>query len=65
MFRRRVMSAVSDADLDSLIRPLILEHPEYGSRAIKVSLEHRGVRVSLPRVLECLGRIDPEGVEIR
>ncbi|XP_048854383.1 uncharacterized protein LOC125722239 isoform X3 [Brienomyrus brachyistius] len=58
-------SAMTDAQLDTLVLEIHREHPQCGYRMIRAHLQSRGHLLQIFRVQESLRRVDPEGTELR
>ena len=58
-------TALSDDELDEVVRAICHEFPNCGVRRMQWFLLHRGIRVQWERVRESLRRNDPEGVLLR
>jgi predicted DNA-binding protein (UPF0251 family) len=59
---RKEWTTISDADLDTLVRPFCREHPFSGSAIVLGHLEGQNIHVPRPRVQQSLKRVDPYGV---
>ena len=57
--------AISDADLDSLMRNIARLFPQCGEKSINGRLRGQGVKVSRQRIRDSLHRVDPMGVHSR
>lgn len=58
-------TAISDDDLDNIVRSIHRDFPNAGYRRVQSQLVLRNINVSQRRVRECMQRTDPEGVAMR
>ena len=58
-------SLISNDDLDAVVRDIVNEFPNVGSRQLQGFLRARGYNIQQQRVREALRRVDPEGVLLR
>ena len=58
-------TAVSDDDLDNIVRSIRRDFPNAGYRRVQSQLVLRNINVLQLRVGECMQRTDPEGVAMR
>jgi len=59
------ITEVTDVELDTFVKDIVVDHPRRGQRDIRSRLEARNVHVSRKRLLESIQRVDPAGVEAR
>ena len=57
--------AISDNDLDNIVRSFHRDFPKAGYRRVQSQLVLHNINVPQLRVRECLQRTDPEGVAMR
>lgn len=58
-------TAISDDDLDNIVRCIHRDFPNAGYRRVLSQLVLRNINVPQMRVRECMQRVDPEGVAMR
>ena len=58
-------AAISDADLDSVVREISIEQPFSGIRLVRGVLDSRRIHVPRERVRMSLHRVDPVNVQLR
>ena len=58
-------TAISDNDLDNIVRSIHRDFPNAGYRRVQSQLVLRNINVPQLRVRECMQRTDPEGVAMR
>ncbi len=62
---RNNLPYLSDEELDSKIREILLEFPNAGYRRVISQLSVAGLKPSQIRVGQCMQRVDPQGVAVR
>ena len=58
-------SAITDSDLDNIVRSMCTLHQRSGEKSIEGKLRSVGLRVQRERIRESIHRVDPTGVEHR
>ena len=62
---RKEHTAISDEDLDNVVKEIHQEHPFIGCRILQGHLETRGIHIARLRVQDSLRRVDAIGVLLR
>lgn len=61
----REYSAITDEDLDSAVRAVMMGNRRIGANAVLTRLNNNGVWVPRERVRQSIRRVDPAGVALR